>query len=77
MEWQTIINLVGGAALASMGWFARQIWDSVKELRKDIHKIEIDLPSNYVKKVDIEARFDRLELILQRIFDRLETKADK
>ncbi len=77
MEWQTIINLIGGAALAGIGWFARQIWDSVSELRRDVHQIEVDLPSNYVKKVDIEARFDRLENILERIFDRLETKADK
>ena len=77
MEWQTIINLVGGATLAAIGWFARQIWDSVAELRRDVHQIEVDLPSNYVKKVDIEARFDRLENILERIFDRLETKADK
>lgn len=77
MEWQTVFNLVGGAALAGVGWFARQIWDSVKELREDLHKIEIDLPTNYAKKVDIDVRFDRLEAILQRIFDRLETKADK
>ena len=77
MEWQTIINLIVGALLAGIGWFARQIWDSVKELRADIHRIEIDLPTNYAKKVDIDARFDRLEVILQRIFDRLENKADK
>ena len=77
MEWQTIINLIGGSALAGVGWFARQIWDSVAELRRDVHQIEVDLPSNYVKKVDIEARFDRLENILERIFDRLDNKVDK
>lgn len=77
MDWQTIINIGLSAALASIGWFARQVWDSVKELRQDIHQIEVDLPSNYVKKVDIEARFDRLENILERIFDRLDTKVDK
>ena len=33
MEWQTIINFGGSALLAALGWFARQIWDSVQELK--------------------------------------------
>ncbi len=77
MEWQTIINVGGSALLAALGWFARQIWDSVQELKKDVQKIEIDLPTNYVRKVDIESRFDKLEAILARIFDKIEQKADK
>lgn len=77
MDWQTMINLVGGAILAITGWFARQIWDSVQELKNDIHQIEVDLPTYYVKRVDIDLRFDKLENILERIFDRLEQKADK
>lgn len=77
MEWQTMINLIGGAVLAITGWFARQIWDSVQDLKNDIHQIEVDLPTYYVKRVDIDSRFDKLENILERIFDRLEQKADK
>lgn len=77
MDWQTIINIGLSAMVATAGWFARQLWDSVKELRRDIHQIEIDLPSNYVKKIDIDARFDKLEGILERIFDKLEQKADR
>ena len=77
MEWQTIINVGGSALLAALGWFARQIWDSVQELKRDVQKIEVDLPTNYVRKVDIEARFDKLEAILARIFDKIEQKADK
>ena len=77
MEWQTMINLIGGAVLAITGWFARQIWDSVQDLKNDIHQIEVDLPTYYVKRVDIDSRFDKLENILEKIFDRLEQKADK
>lgn len=72
-----MINLIGGAVLAITGWFARQIWDSVQDLKNDIHQIEVDLPTYYVKRVDIDSRFDKLENILERIFDRLEQKADK
>jgi hypothetical protein len=77
MEWQTLFNLIAGSVLAVTGWFARQIWDSVQDLKNDIHKIEVDLPTYYVKRVDIDTRFDKLENILERIFDRLEQKADK
>lgn len=74
---QNIINLIGGAILAVIGWFARQLWESVNALKNDIQKIEVDLPTNYVRKVDIEARFDKLETILSKIFDKLDEKADK
>lgn len=74
---QNIINLIGGALLAVIGWFARQLWESVQALKNDIKNIEVDLPTNYVRKVDIEARFDKLEIILSKIFDKLDAKADK
>lgn len=77
MEFQTIFNLAAGSLLTVTGWFARQIWDSVQDLKNDIHQIEVDLPTYYVKRVDIDTRFDKLENILERIFDRLEQKADK
>ena len=40
-------------------------------------KIEVDLPTNYVRKVDIDARLDKIDNVLERIFDKLDEKADK
>ena len=77
MDWQLFINLVGGAFLTGMGWWCREIWDSVKSLKEDIKHIEVDLPTNYVRKVDIEGRFDRIDGVLERIFDKLDDKVDK
>lgn len=84
MDWQTLINLGLGCVIAFIGWFAREIWDSVKELRKDIHQIEKDLPEVYVRRDDLRevrlemiARFDKLESIMSSFFDRLNDKADK
>jgi hypothetical protein len=77
MDFQSAINFTLGAVLSVIGWFARQLWDSVQKLKDDIRKIEIDLPTNYARKVDLDARFDRLEATLEKIFDRLENKADK
>lgn len=77
MDWQIIFNIVGGAVLSVMGWFARVLWDSVQELRKDLKQIEIHLPSHYVKKDELSVRFDRIEQLLDRLYEKLEQKADR
>ena len=80
-HWQIVINLMGGAALAAMGWFCREIWDSVKALREDVHRIEINLPESYIKRSEIEsrldkidARFDKLDAHVTKLFERIEQK---
>jgi len=77
MENQSLFNIVVVAVLACAGWFARQLWDAIQQLKNDLKEIEVDLPTQYVRKVDIESRFDKLESILEKIFDRLDRKADK
>lgn len=78
-SWQTIINLVGGAALAAIGWFCRQVWDSVQRLEENVHRIEVDLPRTYVTQSQIEAkldkidsRFDRLDANICKLFEKFE-----
>ena len=77
MDWQSIINFGGAALLSVFGWFCRQLWEMVQSLKDDIKRIEVELPTNYVRKDDMEARFDRLETALDRIFEKLDAKADK
>jgi hypothetical protein len=84
MDFQFIINLVGAAALGVMGWFARQLWDSVKELKNDVAAIRLHVSENYVKKseidtlkVEMDKRFDRIELLLDRLYEKLDSKVDK
>jgi hypothetical protein len=77
MDWQVIFNVIGAAILSVIGWFARVLWDSVQELRKDIKQIEIHLPSNYVQKNELSIRFDRIEQLLDRLYEKMEQKADR
>jgi hypothetical protein len=77
MEFQPLFNFVGGAILVAVGWWCKEIWNSVKSLKEDIQAIEVDLPKNYVTKKDIETRFDRIDATLERLFDRLDSKVDK
>ena len=72
-----MFNFIGGAILVAVGWWCKEIWNSVKSLKEDIRAIEVDLPKHYVSKADIESRLDKIDATLERIFDKLENKADK
>jgi hypothetical protein len=77
MDWQQIINLAFGVALPVAGWFFRQLWDAVQKLKDDIKKIEIDLPTSYVKKTELESQYNKIETMLEKIWDKLDQKVDK
>ena len=84
MDFQFIINLSGAAALGVGGWFARQLWDSVKELKNDVVSLRLNMSEQYVKKsevdgfrADMDKRFDRIESLFDKMFERLDNKVDK
>ena len=77
MEIQTLFNIIIGGILSVIGWFARQLWDAVQDMKTDIKAIEIDLPTHYVRKDELKERFDKLESMLGRIFEKLDSKVDK
>lgn len=77
LDAQTLINFGLAAILAALGWFARQVWDAVKRLREDLHSIEVDLPKTYVSKNDFNVTMKHIEDMFQRIYDKLDDKADK
>ena len=67
MDLQVLFNLVSGAFLIGVGWWCREIWDSVKSLKNDVQQIEVNLPTNYARKSEIENRFDKIDNALERI----------
>jgi len=84
MDWQNFINVGAGGLLAIGGWFCRQLWDSVKELKADIAGLKLHVSETYVKKSDVESlrtdmdkRFDRIEQMIARLYDKIDAKADK
>lgn len=74
---QDVINIIIGTVLSVLGWFARQLWDAVQTLKSDMKQIEVSLPTHYVRKDELEQRFDKLEVMLDRIFEKLDHKVDK
>jgi hypothetical protein len=77
MEPQTVINALLAIVLAGIGWAARELWGAVKRLREDLQKIEIALPTNYVRKDEFADGVKEIKEMLGKIFDRLDNKADK
>lgn len=77
MDFQTFVNFGVGAAVAVFGWFARELWVAVKDLKEDIHKIEVELPSHYLRKDEFAESMKEVKDLLRQIFDKLDGKADK
>ena len=77
MDQQMIINLAAGAVLAGLGWFARVLWEAVNKLQEDLHQLEVELPSNYVRRDEFSDNMKEIKEMLGKIFDRLDNKVDK
>jgi len=76
-EYQNIIDVGAGMVLTVAGWLLRELWGAVKELQRDINKLEATLPKEYVLKDDLDKRMSHIEDMFQRIYDKLDGKADK
>ena len=77
MDWQPYINMGIGLMLGIGGWFARQVWDSMQQLKRDLKELEVSLPKEYVRKDELMHTLSRIEQTLSKLFDKLDGKADK
>jgi hypothetical protein len=77
MDSQHLIDIGLGTISAITGWFARELWSAVKELKADLAKLREDLPRTYVARDDYRADMREIKEMLGKIFDRLDGKADK
>jgi hypothetical protein len=76
-EWQPFINAGGLCIMGALGWFARELWDAVKDLKSDLAKLREELPKTYVAKDDFVDFKKELMQVLNRIEDKLDHKQDK
>lgn len=84
MTLQEIINTGIAAAFATISWFVRTMYESVNNLKQDIDDHKLHVSETYVKKSEVESlrlemdkRFDRLEQMIARLYDKIDAKADK
>jgi uncharacterized coiled-coil DUF342 family protein len=77
MDSQNLINAALAVASSVTGWFARELWSAVKELKSDLARLREELPKTYVARDDYRDDIKEIKDMLTRLFDRLDNKADK
>jgi len=77
MDFQSLMNFILPTTCAVLGWFCRELWTAVQELKADLSKLREELPSHYVTKADFNDRWYEVLKSLHRIEDKLDGKADK
>ena len=77
MDTQTLFNFGAGAVIAALGWFARTLWDATQKLQSSVHQIEVELPRHYVRRDEFQETMKEIKVMVERIYDKLDGKADK
>ena len=77
MDNQHLINGLLAGGFTVLGWFARELWAAVKELKADLASLREDLPKEYVAKDDYREDIRDIKAMLAKIFEKLEAKVDK
>ena len=77
MNNQEVINGLLAGGFTVLGWFARELWSAVKELRADLAKLREDLPREYVARDDYREDIRDIKAMLAKIFEKLDGKVDK
>jgi hypothetical protein len=72
-----ILNAILGVGFIILGWFARELWTAVKNLKDDLIRLKDELQIHYVRKDDFKDFRDEIRGFLQRIESKLDTKVDK
>ncbi len=74
---QTLFNFLLAGVSSVLGWFLREMWAAVKELKADLAKLREELPHDYVVKDDYRLDVRELKEMLQKLFERLDKKVDR
>ena len=77
MDNQSILNLLFSSTGLVLGWFLRELWAAVKELKADLAKLREELPKEYVSKDDYRQDVRELKEMIGKLFDILEKRREK
>lgn len=77
MEQDALFKLIVGVVLSGLSWFGKQLWDALADLRKDIRDLEVEIAKHYVQKGEFSEAMREIREGLNKIYDKLDGKADK
>ena len=73
MDTQSLFNVVVGLAAFFGGWVLNNITRAIERLDSDVRM----MPITYVTKNDYHRDIDEMKTMLNKIFEKLDDKADK
>jgi hypothetical protein len=84
VTFQDVLNYGIIAVFGTVAWLVRTIFETLNALKKDVHSFKLQVSEQYVKKsevdnlrLEMDKRFDRLEQMIARLYDKIDAKADK
>ena len=77
MNLEQLLPTVFGGVMAVLGWFVRQLLDSVAVLRNDLNQLREVMPREYVLREDYRRDIYEIKQLLRDISEKLDGKADK
>jgi len=73
MTFKIAITCVGALG----GWMLKVIWESIKEVKEELKELNREVNQDFVRRDDFSEAILRIENMFNRIFDKLDNKADK
>jgi hypothetical protein len=77
MEALSLFQALLAIAVSVAGWFLRMLWDNHNTLEKSIMQHQLDASEKFVRKDDYRVDITEVKGMLDKIFNQLNTKADK
>jgi len=66
-----------GVGMAILGWFCRQMWDAVQNLKSELKMLELRVSDEYIRYARLQDIVKPIMEALQEIKETLKSKADK
>jgi uncharacterized protein YoxC len=77
MDSQDIFNAAITLSGAFGGWILKTIWDAIKDLKTEVRELNREVNQDFVRREDFKDSIMEIKEMLNKIFDKLDNKADK
>ena len=77
MDLQFIINTVLPLICVAIGWFCKELWSAVQQLKDDLSDLRTHVADNYLRKDDFSSRWEEVLKAVHRIEDKLDEMRSK
>jgi uncharacterized protein YoxC len=77
MESQDLFNAAITLSGAFGGWILKTIWDAIRDLKTEVKELNREVNQDFVRREDFKDSVADIKEMLNKIFDKLDNKADK